>query len=480
VIAFHSHVADIQLANIIYPLIAGALMLSGGFLGLKIGWKKLLCWGVLILALGETMAVLSMNVVFFTWVARVLAGIGSSLAIPAVIGLIPATYQGKDVAIGFGAIGASMGIASILGPIGGGWIIDGYGWRAAFVVLAISAALIFLSTLPIEQKTKQAPEIKFDFLGSFLFAPSMILITIAIVKLGSWCFIKLAPCAAAGMILLALFLIYEFKLEKKQKWVLFPSEFLKSKQAREGLIMTGLIFFISGGMAFALTTYLQVVLGYDALVTGLVLAVNALGIIVFSIGTPLVIKKINPRLICQISILLACAAGIVIAVGVDPAALSFLFFMGIFMAGISIGLLSSQAGVIVTSNIAKEHAAQSGGIQGAMRNIGQAIGIALIGLIIIYALTASVKNKVFKDADIQLNLKHEVQLTKSVPFISNAQLMAYLDKAHLSQQEKTNIIQINEKSRLHSLRVTFIAFAVIALLFMLFTFEIPTSLERES
>jgi len=479
VVSFHSHIEAIQLANIIYPLVAGALMLSGGFLGLKIGWKKLLCCGVLILIVGETAAVFSMNVLFFTWVARVLAGMGASLAIPAAIGLIPETYQGKDVAIGFGAIGAAVGIASILGPIGGGWIIDGFGWRAAFSVLAISAAIIFFSGLAIDSKMLSNAKVKFDFVGTVLFAPSMILITMALIKIGAWSTIVTLACAVTGIILLALFLHYEFKLEKKQSVVLFPSEFLKSKQARDGLVMTGLIFFISGGLAFAVTTYLQVVLGYSALITGIVLAVNALGIIIFSIGTPLMIKNINAKLTCRISILLAVIAGLVIAVGIDPATLNVLFFIGIFVAGVAIGLLSSQAGVIVTTGITKAHAAQSGGIQGAMRNIGQAVGIALMGIIVIYALTASVKNHVLKSAGIQVNIKHEIQIQKSIPFLSNKQVMHVLKKAHVSQSLKKELLQINNIGRLHALRVTFLSFSVLSLLFMFFTFNIPGAVVRE-
>jgi MFS family permease len=480
VISFHSHVAAMQLANTIYPLIAGALMLSGGLLGLKIGWKKLLCIGLLILVVGETAATLSPNVLFFTWGARVLAGLGASLTIPAVIGLIPATYQGKDLVIGFGAIGAAVGVASILGPIGGGWLIDSFGWRVAFLVLAISICIVFLAALRIEKKTQQKINVKFDFLGTILFVPSMILITIGLTKIGIWSFEKIIPCVTIGIIILALFVVYEFKLEKKREIVLFPSIFLKSKQARDGLVMTAMIFFISGGMSFALTTYLQVVLGYNALITGLVLAVNALGIILFSIGTPLVVENINPRIACQISVLLVFASGLLIAFGIDPSALCVLFFVGIFMAGTAVGLLSSQAGVIVTSSISGDYAAQSGGIQGSMRNIGQAIGITFIGIVMVHALTLSVKGNAVKDPAIQIQTKHSIQLMKSVSFVTNKQLEKYLSKAHLSEKAKNNIIYVNSKSRLKALRVTFISFAVISLLFMFFTFKLPVSFDNRT
>ena len=103
VVTFKSDVTAIQLANSMYPLIAGALMLAGGLLGLKIGWKKLLIIGLLFLTAGELVAWVSSDIIVFTWIARVMAGLGASFAIPAAIGLIPANYSGKDLAIGFGA-----------------------------------------------------------------------------------------------------------------------------------------------------------------------------------------------------------------------------------------------------------------------------------------------------------------------------------------------------------------------------------------
>ena len=475
VTSFHCNVTDIQLANSMYPLIAGALMLAGGLLGLKIGWKKLLCIGLLFIGAGELAAGFSPGILFFTWVARVLAGLGASFAIPAAIGLIPANYKGKDLAVGFGALGAAVGIASSFGPIIGGWIIDSYGWRTAFFALAIAFGLVFLLALKVKERNILKTNIKFDYLGTVLFAASMILITLGLINISTWSKVVFITSLATGLIILISFIFYEFNLEKRGKNVILPSIFLKLKIPRAGLVMTSLIFFISGGLSFALVIYLQVVLEFNALRTGFILSINAVGIIIFSIGTPIVIKKVNPCKICRLCIISACASGLIIAFGIKPDSLGILFYSGIFLAGSSVGLLSSQAGLIVMSSIPDKYSALSGGIQGSMRNIGQAFGIALIGLIMISSLTASIKNGVLKNPVTHKLMTPKYKLTKTIPFISDKQLDKYLSKTHLTEIEKTDLIKTNTRSRMKALRISFSAFGLIMLLFYIFTFQIPKS-----
>jgi MFS family permease len=475
-ITFKSNVTSIQLANSMYPLIAGALMLTGGLIGLKTGWKKLLIIGLLFLTAGELIAWISSDIIIFTWIARVMAGLGASLAIPAAIGLIPANYSGKDLAIGFGALGASVGVASSFGPIAGGWVIDSFGWRIAFLVLAIAFGFAVLSAFLINEKTADRVKFKFDYGGAVLFATGIVLFTLGLINIMVWNKLTTISSLIVGLIIIIIFVVYESKLEKKQEIVLLPLVFFKNKTAKAGLIMTSLIFFLDGGLAFGLVTYLQVVKEFNALHTGLILSINAIGVILFAIGTPMVVKNINPRKICQASILLAFVSILSIALGVNSPTLGILFYAGIFVAGAASGLLSSQAGIVVTSGIPDKHAAQSGGIQGSMRNIGEAIGIALVGLIMISTLSYSMKNGILKNPITHNIMTEKVKLTKSVPFIGNKELSSFLDKkTKYTDTEKKNLMETNTRSQITALQIAFSSFGILVLLFILFTFQIPKS-----
>lgn len=99
--SLNATMADIQLANIIYSLCAGCLMIVGGMVGLIVGWKKTFRVGALLCIVGEVTVAFSSNIFIFTWGGRLLVGIGASFLIPSVLGLIPGLYQGNDRALRF-------------------------------------------------------------------------------------------------------------------------------------------------------------------------------------------------------------------------------------------------------------------------------------------------------------------------------------------------------------------------------------------
>jgi MFS family permease len=283
VITFHSSVRSVQLVNSMYPLVAGAFMLAGGLLGMRIGWKSLLLYGLLIISAGELLAWFSPDLMVLTWGARVLAGLGGSLAISAAIGLIPANYKGKDMAISFGVLGGAIGVASSAGPILGGYIIDAFSWRTAYLMLAIAFGLGLILAFALPKVKNPVPKFKFDFVGTILFAIGIILLTLGLVNIHAWPIAMFMAFFVGGLLIISLFAWYESKREKKNIPVLMPRVFFGSKGSRDWLVMTTLTYFISGGLSFAMITFLQVVKGYNALQTGLIMSIYALGIIIFSI-----------------------------------------------------------------------------------------------------------------------------------------------------------------------------------------------------
>ena len=104
---------DLQLINMVFGLVAGALMMAGGFVGMTAGWKRALTAGAFVAFAGELSMVLAPTVDVFTWIGRGLVGIGASLLIPAVLGFVPALFQGTRRAYAFGCITAGTGAAAL-------------------------------------------------------------------------------------------------------------------------------------------------------------------------------------------------------------------------------------------------------------------------------------------------------------------------------------------------------------------------------
>ncbi len=489
--SFHTTINSVQLANSIYPLVAGSFMIAGGLLGLIIGWKKLLQIGIITFAIAEIIAFLSPNIFIFTYVARILAGIGGSLAIPAVLGLIPATFKGKEVAIGFGAIAASTGIASAIGPIAGGYVIDNYGWRIVFALLAGLFALLLVGSFWILKDSAETTKPKFDFIGVMFFAFSMIMITFGLLNISTWGIwkamtdtfqlagISLSPILIGiGILVLVIFFWWESQLEKTRKIVLFPSTFLKSKQVRAGLIFTAVIFFVTGGVGFVNVSYLQIALGYNAVHSGLLGMILAVGMIIFSIGAPALLKKPNPQRLIQIGLVFNAIGALLISYGLGTSTISWIYYVGLFILGSGLGLLGSMSGVIVTSAIPLNFAKQSGGVQGTMRNLGQAFGIALLGVVLLMSITNVDKKDIIKDSATDATEKHLAQTADSIPLISNKQLIDYLDKKEITGQQQSDIVSINAKSRADGVKKAFMVLVATMILLLLATGDIPKTIKE--
>lgn len=122
----NASLAEIQMANLVYSLIAGAFMIAGGLMGTIIGWKKNFRIGALLCALGEVVMVLAPSMAVFIWGGRVLVGLGASFMIPSVLGLVPKIYAPEHRVLAFGAIASASGLSAIL-PLILGIVMQFYG-----------------------------------------------------------------------------------------------------------------------------------------------------------------------------------------------------------------------------------------------------------------------------------------------------------------------------------------------------------------
>jgi MFS family permease len=487
---FHTTVSAIQLANTIYPLIAGALMIVAGILGLRWGWKRLLQLGVIFLIAAEIIAFLSPNMLVLSYVARVLAGLGASMAIPAILGLIAGIYNNKEQFIAFGAIAAANGFAGAAGPVIGGWLIVAYSWRFAFLVLAILFAISFIGALFVLRAPKPAKKPTFDMIGTVLIVSALAFFIYGLLQINQWglihpfhapfTFFKLSPClffVAFGLILFYCFLRFENYAEKKGKDVLLPKIFMRTPAVRAGLYMTALVFLLLGGFTFVIVTFLQIVINYNAIQTGLVLMTYAIGMVLFSLGIPFLIKHPSPKKICRLGIIFCVVACVFLSLGLQISATTPWLLVGLFLVGAGSGMIASQSSVVITTAIPPAFAEQSGGIQGTMRNLGQALGIALIGVILITSLTHTVKAKTAITPYLTAPLKHKVQLIENVSFVSNQQVKQLLIKKKVPNAEQRTLIQINEQSRLMAARISIFSIGFIVLLFFFLTGGLPDQLK---
>ena len=447
--SLNATMSDIQLANIIYSLCAGCLMIVGGMVGLIVGWKKTFRIGAAMCAVGELVVAFSGNIFMFTWGGRLLVGIGASFLIPSVLGLIPGLYQGNDRAFAFGAIGAATGIASCLGPIAAGFLIDTFDWRIAFSCMAVYFTIVFLGSLLVGDVPLPEQKVRFDLKGTVVAVAGLFLLIIGISKIPVWGLIDpIAPpviggsplvlfgmspalfIALLGLITLVLLVRIERNVEKTYGSCLIPSSFLTTPQVRSGLYLTAMLFLCFGGSFFLVITYLQLVAGFSAIMTGIAMSAMAIPMIVFSMGIPKFSPDASPKKICRTGIAMIALSTIPMALSLNPYGVNWLMYVGLFFFGAGQGFVASQSSNIIAGAVNARDAQQSSGIQTATRNVGQAIGVAILGVVMLFSITGTFKDAALSSADLSSTSKTVISEQASIGFMPDAAFAKYIaDKA---------------------------------------------------
>jgi hypothetical protein len=195
-----------------------------------------------------------------------------------------------------------------------------------------------------------------------------------------------------------------------------------------------------------------------------------------AVGVPRLFPNASPRRVVQIGFL-ALFAGIVVMVallevGAGPEIVTW----PMLLAGLGIGALASQLGSVTVSSVPDEESGEVGGVQNTVTNLGASIGTALAGAVLISALTASFLTGVQNNPAVPQDLasKAQVELAGGIPFMSDKDLKAQLDKAGVPPATADAIVKENEKARIAGLRTSLSLLAIIALIALFASRRIPT------
>ncbi len=479
--------SDIQLANMIYPLVGGSFMIAGGLAGTMIGWRKTFRIGGLLAAAGEIALALSPNIMFFIWVGRVLVGLGASFLVPSLLGMIPYIYHGTNRMVAFGCIGAASGLAAVL-PLILGVVMQLAGMRVTFFVLALYFIGVVVLSLGMPKFDQPDEKAHFDAIGVALAALGFFCVLIGLSSISSWGLIKpmhtapftlfgispAIPLIIVGIIVLIILVKVEAREEKRYGLVVLPRSFLTTKQVLAGLVANALMFFFMGAQSILMSPYLQLVAGWTPIEVGTISIVTGLPTFALALGIPKLFPKANPRRVIQLGYVAMALALCIMAFSVTiDSANRIAVYLGAFMAGVGAGTVSAHASNIVALAVNDRDASQSGGIQTTMRNVGQALGVALLGAVLIFGISSSLRTEMASNPEIPSSVADQVsELTINLG--SNEEFEEDISHIEMSDAERTKLVELEAKSRFDSTRIAYGVGVVIVLAGLLTTPWIKT------
>lgn len=399
-------VSQAQWVNGIYSVVFAALLLTSGRLGDRFGRRRMLLIGIAVFVAGSLVASLSATAGALI-AARVVQGVGGAMILPTTLSSVNATFRGRDRAIAFGVWGAVISGMAALGPLVGGWITTSFTWQWIFIVNApIGAVLVVGVLLTVAETREQIDRPGLDVGGLLFSVAGFGLLVFGLIEgesLGWWAptselhlfglvwgtdaAISAIPLALVlGTASLIVFVWWEMRRARSGRSAILDLSLFRVATFRWGNLVALCVAIGEFGLLFALPLFVVNAIGATTLQAGLALAAMGLGAFVSGAQARHLAARFSAPTIVLIGLVLE-TAGVVALVVVLSASMSLWLLAGILIVyGIGLGLASAQLTGTVLADIPVEQSGQGSATQSTVRQLGAALGTAVIGTVLAASL----------------------------------------------------------------------------------------------
>ena len=476
---FDTTVTTIQAVIAFYALVMASLMLTGGKMGDRWGRRRAFTVGLVIYGSGSALTAASWSVPSLALGWSVLEGIGAALVLPAMVALVAANFEGQERSVAYGVLGGVAGAGIAVGPILGGWATTELSWRIVFAGEVVVAIGILIGTRWIREAAALAAHSTVDWVGSVLSAVGLGLVVLGVLEASTWGWLhplnspleplgfSLTPfVVAAGGILLAWFVSWERGRERRGEDPLLHLKLLSVPTLRGGVTMLLAQNLILMGVFFTVPLFLQIVLGLDALETGVRMLPASAGLFLSAIAGSALAKRFPPRTLVRVGLAVLLLAVFLLLDTIEPELdnASFLVAMGVL--GIGMGLIVSQLGNVVQSSVEDRDRSEAGGLQNTAQQLGSSLGTALLGAVVVTGLLTSFSSSVASNPQIAQPVQQQVQthLSSGGSFVPASEVEAAAQKEGLDRGTTDALVSDYEDSQLNALKTGFLfaAFLVLA------------------
>jgi EmrB/QacA subfamily drug resistance transporter len=314
-------------------------------------------------------------------------GIGGAVMFAVSLALLADAFRGRDRGVAFGVWGAITGLAVAIGPLLGGALTSGLSWRWIFFVNLPIGLVAIVLTLARVSESKAPNARRPDWAGFVIFTLALASLVYGLIESNERSFgdARVIACLVAAGVLLVVFIV----VEARGRAAMFDlSLFMKPTFTGGAVAAFGLSASIFA-MLLYLVLYVQDVLGYDALGTGVRLLVLSGGILITSTLAGRLTSHVPIRFLIGPGLLLV-AVGLYLMGGLDASSTWTHLIPGMIVGGAGVGLVNPPLASTAVGVVAPQRAGMASGINSTFRQIGIATGIALLGTLFAGRVTASV------------------------------------------------------------------------------------------
>jgi EmrB/QacA subfamily drug resistance transporter len=445
----HASISDLQWVIDAYALSLAALLLTAGSLADLLGRRVVFATGIVIFTVGSLLCGVAQTPLELS-LARAGQGVGGAVMFATSLALLAHAFRGADRGIAFGVFGAITGIAVAVGPVVGGAITSGLSWRWIFFVnVPIGVAAVALTLLRVEE-SRDPDASRPDWAGFVTFSSALGLLVYGLIESSrhSW-----GSQLVVGSLVTALLLLLVFVwVELRQPRPMFDFSLLRNPTFVGGL---GSAFAISAS-AFSMITflvlYLENVLGFSAIGTGVrLLALSGAVFVTASVAGRLT-AKVPTRLLIGPGFVLI-GTGLLLMRGITTGSGWTHLLPGLIAIGAGAGLVNTPLASTAVGVVHPRRAGMASGINNTSRQVGIAAGVAALGSIFASQIRSGVASSLAGTP-----LAHSAnQIATAVSSGNVAQVLA-----HAPSGARAQLAAASTSSFVHAVNVLLLIAAIVA------------------
>lgn len=378
-----------------YTLVFAVALITVARLGDIFGRKLLFMLGLAVFSVGSLLCAIAPDILFLN-ISRGIQGLGASAMMSLSMAIISTTFFGKERGIAFGVWGAISGLATAIGPLIGGILVEKISWQSIFYLnIPIGIVALFMAYLFIKESKDEESSRSIDFFGFALITVAMFCLIFGLIEVNKsdlgWSSPVILGLLGIALISFIVFVLVELKV----KYPMVNPRIFKNLSFSGACIAA---FCLSAGvyaLFFYLTIYLQNYLGFTALETGLrFVAISGFALVLGPVSGKLTGKGGAKPLIVTALTLLAISVFMMTVVSPNQDQSSWLYLLPAFLiAGIGNGLINPPISTTAVDTVPNRIVGMASGVNNLSRQIGIAFGTAFLGAVLSnqYVTTIQVK-----------------------------------------------------------------------------------------
>ncbi len=368
---------DIQWVIDAYALTLASVLLTTGTLADLFGRRRLFAIGLGLFAFTSLLCALSPSATFLI-LARAGQGIGGAIMFATSLALLAQEFHGRERGTAFGAWGATIAASAAVGPLLGGVLTEAFGWSSIFYINVPIGIAALVLTLAKVSESRDPEGRRVDWIGTVTFTGALFLIVFAIIRGNAegWGSTLIVSMFAGGIVLLAAFLVSQFV----QTNAMFDVSLFRKPTFSGASIAAFSVSAAMFSMFLYLVLYLQTILGYSPLQTGLRFLPFTVVSFFAAVAAGNLSSKVPARFLLAGGLVLT-GIGLMLMRGLTVSSDWTALLAGFIVAGAGVGAINPALASTAIGVVPPQRSGMASGINSTFRQVGIATGIAVLGAI---------------------------------------------------------------------------------------------------